>query len=56
MDYKTDYVPGGDGQFLVSRYRTQLILYREALERVTGRPVKQMLLYSFNLDREVEVR
>ena len=56
VDYKTDYVPGGDGKFLVDRYRTQLTLYREALERVTGRPVKQMLLYSFNLGREVEVR
>ena len=56
LDYKTDYLPGGDESILVGRYRVQLSLYREALERLTGQRVKEMLLYSFFLGRQIEVK
>ncbi len=53
VDYKTDRVKTGEE--LVERYRSQLLFYQQALEMLLGLPVKQMLLYSFALDREVEV-
>ena len=54
VDYKTDWAPDGQGQLLVERYRKQLWYYREALERLTGKPVKKMYLYSFSLGKALE--
>ena len=54
VDYKTDRVPGRDGRILVERYRKQLLYYREALERLTGKRVKKMYLYSFFLGKALE--
>lgn len=53
LDYKTDWV--SSGQELVNRYRTQMELYQEALERALGKPVKEKLLYSFRLGEVVTV-
>lgn len=53
VDYKTDRVKTGEE--LVSRYRSQLLFYKQALEPLLSLPVKQMLLYSFALDTAVEV-
>lgn len=49
LDYKTDSVP--DMESLWKRYSVQLEYYREALERLTGKKVKESLLYSFHLER-----
>ena len=49
LDYKTDSVP--DMEKLWQRYETQLDYYQEALERLTGKKVKERLLYSFHLGR-----
>ena len=54
VDYKTDWVPDRDGSLLVKRYQKQLWYYREALERLTGKRVKQMYLYSFYLGKAME--
>lgn len=54
VDYKTDRVKTGDE--LAARYRSQLLFYKQALEPLLGLPVGQMLLYSFALDRAVEVK
>ena len=40
---------------LAERYRTQLEWYRDALEQVTGLPVREMLLYSFALEKEIRL-
>lgn len=53
VDYKSDRVYRED--ILRERYRIQMALYREALERVTGRPVKSVYLYSFALGREISL-
>lgn len=53
MDYKTDRV--SDAEELVQRYRVQLEHYEEALERLTGKRVKQKLIYSFALEKEIEI-
>ena len=47
VDYKTDRVKsGGD---LIKRYKIQMDLYKEALQRLTGMPVKASYIYSFRL-------
>ena len=48
LDYKTDSV--SSMKELWNRYETQLDYYREALEKLTGKPVKERLLYSFHLE------
>ena len=53
LDYKTDRV--SSGQELVNRYRAQMELYQEAIERALGKPVKEKLLYSFRLGETVAV-
>jgi len=53
LDYKTDKV--STPEELVERYRPQILTYCEALPRALGLPVKEALLYSFALDREVPV-
>ena len=54
VDYKTDRVKTEEE--LVARYRSQLMFYKQALQRLLGLPVKQMLLYSFALGQEIEVK
>ncbi len=53
LDYKTDAVQQADE--LIKRYRIQLDLYAQALEKATGEPVKEKLMYSFRLQKIVEV-
>ena len=53
MDYKTDYVKNG-GE-LLEKYRKQLDYYELALERLTGKRVKEKVIYSFCLRCEVPV-
>lgn len=56
MDYKTDHLDEGQEQVLAERYRTQMELYARALSGITGRPVIKMVLYSFSLDKEIELQ
>ena len=51
VDYKTDRT--ASPQELWRRYKTQLDLYSLAVRRVTGLPVRECLLYSFHLNRQV---
>lgn len=53
LDYKTDYVRKEEE--LRTRYRMQLEYYAKALEQVTGKRVKQKVIYSFTLQKEIEV-
>ena len=49
IDFKTDYVK--DESELWERYRLQLELYRQALEKSTGRKVRRMGLFSLRLGK-----
>ena len=53
LDYKTDKV--FRAQELVDKYRAQLDYYGKALERLTGKSVKEKIIYSFALQKEIEV-
>lgn len=50
-DYKTDAVT--DPQELARRYRVQLDYYEQALERLVGKRVKEKIIYSFALEKEI---
>ena len=51
VDYKTDRIKSGDE--LIRRYKIQMDLYKEALERLTNMPVKASYIYSFRLHEAV---
>ena len=53
VDYKTDYVRRGEEKKLIERYHTQLEDYAQALERMTGRKVKERYIYSFTLKKAI---
>ena len=53
VDYKTDSVKSGEE--LVKRYKEQLNYYEEALEKLTGKKVKEKILYSFALNETIVV-
>lgn len=53
-DYKTDRVETAEE--LVCRYQVQLDYYAQALERLTGKTVKEKLIYSFALSREIPLK
>lgn len=52
-DYKTDRVE--NEQQLADRYRAQLDYYQRALEQITGKQVKERYLYSFCLQKEIQL-
>ena len=51
MDYKTDSVE--KPQQLIQRYQAQLDLYARALEEATGKKVREKIIYSFHLKKEI---
>lgn len=51
LDYKTDYVKSGEPEELAGKYKTQMDYYRAALESITGKKVKETLLYSVYLEK-----
>ena len=53
VDYKTDQVKKPEE--LARRYKVQLLCYQMALERLTGKKVKEKRIYSFCLNQEVIV-
>ena len=53
VDYKTDYVTEMDT--LLNRYAAQLGWYRRALETLTGRKVREALIYSVRLGETAAV-
>ena len=55
LDYKTDYVPDHPEETLRQRYGTQLAFYGQALEEITGKPVKEKIMFSLYLGREILV-
>ncbi len=53
VDYKTDKV--SSVQDLKERYQAQLSYYAKALTQLTGKKVKEKIIYSFTLQEEIEV-
>ena len=55
IDYKTDYLQPGEEKKLTDRYGTQLEYYRRALTQMTGRRVKETIIYSMTLQKEIRL-
>ena len=55
VDYKTDYVESGNEFELVDKYKSQLNLYKQALENALGAKVDKVYIYSVYLDKEIEI-
>ncbi len=53
LDYKTDKV--SKSQQLIDKYHAQLEYYARALHQLTGKQVKEKIIYSFALEKEIEV-
>lgn len=55
VDFKTDRISEKTADGFVERHTPQLSYYCRALERMTGRKIKEALLYSFALGREFSI-
>lgn len=53
LDYKSDIVTDDDQ--LVKRYKVQLEYYRKALEQMLNKKVKEMIIYSLSLGKEIRI-
>ena len=53
LDYKTDKV--NNGKELADKYQEQLRYYAKALEQMSGKKVKEKIIYSFTLRKEVYI-
>lgn len=55
VDYKTDHIRPGQEQVLIDRYQLQMDYYKRALEQITGKQVKEKIIYSLTLKEEVRL-
>lgn len=55
IDYKTDYVSKDNEEELNKKYLKQLDYYSDALFKITGRKVSKRYLYSFYLEKVIEI-
>jgi len=53
VDFKTDFVEDRNEQILIDKYKTQLDLYKRALESATGKKVDKVYIYSTYLEKEI---
>lgn len=57
MDYKTDKVSLENGaEELVKKYHAQLEYYKRTLEQLTGKTVKETYIYSFYLEKVIQLK
>ena len=52
LDYKTDYVKDGEEEDFINKYKIQINLYKDTLNKILGEEVKEAYLYSFYLEKE----
>ena len=53
LDYKSDYIPEGKMDIIINKYKSQLDLYEEALTKITGKIVKERILYLFSIEEAI---
>ena len=54
VDYKTDFVENDENE-LIEKYKVQLELYKEALEKGTGKKVEDVYIYSLYLNKAIKL-
>ena len=55
IDYKTDEIIGGDTEAAKNEYSTQILSYKEAVEKITGKTVRACYLYLFDIGQAIEI-
>lgn len=55
VDYKTDYVPDNNDNYLAEKYKEQLKLYARAMEEALNRKVDEIYIYSTYLEKEIKI-
>jgi len=55
VDYKTDYITEGQEGQLVKRYQEQMKYYKQAIEQISDKRVKEIYLYALNLSKAIRV-
>ena len=55
VDYKTDYVPEKNEEYLVEKYKGQLELYSKAIEEALNKKVDKIYIYSTYLEKEIKI-
>ena len=53
VDFKTDFVEDRNEKYLIDKYKTQLDLYKRALESSTGQKVSRVYIYSTYLEKDI---
>ena len=53
LDYKTDQIY--DENELAEKYHAQLDYYARALEQMSGKKVKEKIIYSFTMRKEISI-
>ena len=56
LDYKTDYVEEGKEQEFLDKYRVQIELYSDTLNKILGEDIKEAYLYSFYLEKDLKIK
>ena len=56
VDYKTDYVSSNDEKELIDKYKTQLKLYKRALEKALNKKVMHTYIYSTYFNKNIECK
>ncbi|WP_129598190.1 helicase-exonuclease AddAB subunit AddA [Anaerophilus nitritogenes] len=55
IDYKTDYIGSENEKKIIDQYNLQIELYKEALQEITKKKVKESYIYLFDIEKEVKV-
>lgn len=56
VDYKTEYVEKNNEQELIEKYKTQLAIYKKAIEEALNKNVEKVYIYSVYLNKEILVK
>lgn len=56
VDYKTDRITQDNMDEVASRYTVQIALYKEAMERIIGKPVVQTMIYFIDANTLYQIR
>ncbi len=56
VDYKTDRIMSNHVEQVASRYSVQIALYKEAMERIIGKPVVQAMIYFIDANSLYQIR
>jgi len=56
LDYKSDIVKDQGEELLIKRYQVQLDYYQRALEQMMKKKVKEKIIYSLHLGKEIRIK